>query len=77
MLYNKKKFQIEMPSDDTMETKRRKHAPLPPIIHNQAYFKDTYENSFLMRFDLKKQNEKKLKKILYILKNNFFFYSLF
>lgn len=48
------------------ELKRRKHAPLPAIIRNPTYFKDTYENSFLMTFDLKRQTEDKLKKILLV-----------
>lgn len=49
------------------EPKRRKHAALPPIIRHPGYFKDSYENSFLMSFDLKKQNENKLKKIMFVL----------
>jgi hypothetical protein len=61
MLFNKKKFQLEMQSESN---KRRKLAVLPPIIHNEAYYKDPYENSFLMNFDLNKKNEDKLKKIL-------------
>ena len=65
MLFNKKKFQLEMQSDFE-SNKRRKMAVLPPIIHSQSYYKDPYENSFLMSFDLKKKNEDKLKKILFV-----------
>ena len=76
MLYNKKKFQLEMQSSDREPNKRRKLAPLPPIIHTQAYYKDPYENSFLMSFDLKKKNEDKLKKIL-LVENTIFVHFLF
>ena len=43
---------------------KRKKNGLPPVQRHPAYFKDPYENSFLMKFDLKKQKEDKLKKIM-------------
>ncbi len=52
-----------MDSEGVTTAKRRK-VGLPPVKRNQNYFKDPYENSFLMKFDLKKQNDDKLKQII-------------
>ena len=37
---------------------------LPTIKRDPAFYKDTYQNSFLLTFNLKKQNDEKLKKIM-------------
>jgi hypothetical protein len=52
-----------MDQGDATLPKRRK-AGLPPVKRNPAYFKDPYQNSFLMTYDLKKQNNEKLKNIM-------------
>jgi len=38
--------------------------PPPAIKRDPAFYKDTYQNSFLLTFNLKKQNDEKLKKIM-------------
>lgn len=56
-----------MQKDIDIEPKRlQKHMPLPTIKHDPAFYKDTYQNSFLLKFNLKKQNDEKLKQIMFV-----------
>ena len=52
-----------MASDLKFESKRLKTG-LPPIQKHPDYNKDPYENSFLLKFDLKKKQEDKLRNIM-------------
>lgn len=50
-----------------IEPKRlRKQLPLlvPPIKRDPSFDKDTYKKSFLLTYNLKKENEEKLKQII-------------
>ena len=49
-----------MESESNLSIKRKK-LELPPVQRPNAYFRDPYQSSFLMNFDLKKQNDDKLK----------------
>ena len=44
--------------------KRSKNVKLPPVVREPAYYHDAFENCFLKTFNLKKQNEEKLKNIM-------------
>ena len=51
-----------------IEPKRlQKHLPLlhPPVKRDPAFYKDSYQSSFLLSFNLKKQNDDKLKQIMF------------
>lgn len=50
--------------DTEQTTPKRRKVGLPPVKRNPTYFKDPYQSSFLMTFDLKKQNSDKLKNIM-------------
>lgn len=52
-----------METDSNLSLKRKKPG-LPPVQRPNAYFKDPYQSSFLMSFNLKKQNDDKLKDIM-------------
>ncbi len=52
-----------MQTEASSEPKRRKTG-LPPVKRHPSYFKDSYQNSFLMSFDLKKKNEEKIKDLM-------------
>lgn len=54
-----------MQKDIDIEPKRLQK-PLPTIKHDPAFYKDTYQNSFLLKFNLKKQNDEKLKRIMFV-----------
>jgi hypothetical protein len=49
---------------ESFGSNEKKKTGLPPVKRHPAYFNDPYQNSFLMKFDLKKQKEEKLKKIM-------------
>jgi len=60
-----------------IEPKRlQKHLPLlhPPVKRDPAFYKDSYQSSFLLSFNLKKQNDDKLKQIMFAI---FLFFALF
>ena len=58
-----------MQKEVEIEPKRlRKQLPqAPPVKRDPSFYKDNYNKSFLLTFNLKKQNDEKLKQI--ILKN--------
>lgn len=47
----------------------QKHMPLaqPPVKRDPAFYKDNYQNSFLLNFNLKKQNDDKLKQMMFVI----------
>lgn len=50
--------------DADIEVRPQKRKMLPPVQRHPEYFKDPYKNSPLMTFNLQKQRDKKLKKIM-------------
>jgi hypothetical protein len=45
-------------------SKNNSNKHLPPIQRDELYYKDNFKNSFLMRYDLKKQQDEKRKAIM-------------
>ncbi|CAF0708408.1 unnamed protein product [Brachionus calyciflorus] len=52
-----------METESNLSLKRKKTG-LPPVQRPNAYFKDPFQSSFLMSFNLKKQQDDKLKEII-------------
>jgi hypothetical protein len=50
--------------DSNIELKKLNKSNLPPIHRHNAYFNDPYKASFLMNFDLKKQQDEKQNKLM-------------
>lgn len=62
-------METEEQQTDSIESFRKrsnnnKNVRLPPVVRDSAYYHDAFENCFLKTFNLKKQNEQKLKNII-------------
>jgi hypothetical protein len=53
-----------MQAGSAIDPAKSKKTKLAPLQRHPAYFNDPFENSFLMKFNLKKQKDQKLREIM-------------
>lgn len=53
-----------MQAGSSIDPAKQKKNQLAPLQRHPAYFSDPFENSFLMKFNLRKQKDHKLKEIM-------------